>query len=158
MHLLCLRKINCKFIGWRVWEQQKILCEAKIFMVWTSLHLVKNWMNLALRDKERNFENNFEKDRCVIALAEEGFFMHITTLTLPYLFRIQRPILVLQFLIPYNWRVFVTTEVFCDGLLFFFLFAFSLKRLLQLQKQLFWIMNREIRLYFQKPHFLSSRS
>lgn len=43
-------------------------------MVWTSLHLVKNWMNLALRDKERNFENNFEKDRCVIALAEEGFF------------------------------------------------------------------------------------
>lgn len=31
-------------------------------------------MNLALRDKERNFENNFEKDRCVIALAEEGFF------------------------------------------------------------------------------------
>ena len=114
---LCLRKIICKFIGWRVWQQQKILCETRIFMVWTSLHLVKNLMKSWFKeDKERNFENIFEKDRCVVGLAEEMFCCFFFMYRQLWHFRegftreiysvFQRPILVLQFSIPYNWRFF----------------------------------------------------
>lgn len=114
---LCLRKIISELLIGACNNNKKYFVRQEYLWCERVSTSSKIEWNLGLRDKKRNFENKFEKDRCDIALAKKMFFFSFFLCTQQLwhfgecfsreIYSVfQRLILVLQFLIPYNWRVF----------------------------------------------------